>query len=170
LTNVPPGRHVIRVSYIGYRTEQQTVEVEGGDVRGVDFVLLEDPLGLSEVIVSGSFNPATKLESSTAITTLAPAQIEQRLPRGTSDLLRAVPGVQVTSTYGEIGSDVTVRGLPQTANSSYRYVSLQEDGLPVFEPPGLLFAFPDAMLRVDETVARMEAVRGGAAAVFSSGT
>ncbi len=170
LTNVPPGRHVIRVSYIGYRTEQQTVEVEGGDVRGVDFVLLEDPLGLSEVIVSGSFNPATKLESSTAITTLAPAQIEQRLPRGTSDLLRAVPGVQVTSTYGEIGSDVTVRGLPQTPNSSYRYVSLQEDGLPVFEPPGLLFAFPDAMLRVDETVARMEAVRGGAAAVFSSGT
>lgn len=169
LTNLPPGRHVIRASYIGYRVEQQTIDV-GGDLRGIDFVLYEDPLGLSEVIVSGSFNPATKLESSTAITTLAPAQIEQRLPRGTTDLLRAVPGVQVNSTYGEIGGDVTVRGLPQTANSSYRYVSLQEDGLPVFEAPGLLFAFPDAMLRVDETIARMEAVRGGAAAVFASGT
>src|SRR5690606_21420703 len=170
LTGLPAGSHVVRASYLGYRTEHRTVEIAGGNVSGIDFVLREDPLGLTEVIVSASFNPATKLESSTAITTLGPAQVEQRLPRGTSDLLRAVPGVQVTSTYGEIGADITVRGLPLTPNSSYRYVSLQEDGLPVFEPPGLLFAFPDAMLRLDETVARMEAVRGGAAAVFSSST
>ena len=74
------------------------------------------------------------------------------------------------SNSGETGADVTVRGLPQTANSSFRYISLQEDGLPAFEAPGLLFAFPDAMVRLDETVARVEAVRGGSAAVFGSST
>jgi outer membrane receptor protein involved in Fe transport len=47
---------------------------------------------------------------------------------------------------------------------------LAEDGLPAFEPPGLLFAFSDAMARLDETVERVEAVRGGSAAVFGSGT
>ena len=170
ITDLPAGTHVLVATYVGYSTGQRTISLAAGENGTADFVLTVDPLGLSEVVVSGTFNAATKLESSTAITTLSPVQIEQRLPRGTSDLLRAVPGVQVNTTYGEIGNDVTVRGLPMTANSSYRYVSLQEDGLPVFEAPGLLFAFPDAMLRVDETTARMEAVRGGSAAVFASST
>jgi len=170
IENVPAGDHTVVGRFLGYRSEHLRVSVESRGVEVVEFVLAEDPLGLSEVVVSGAFNPATKLESSTAITTLNPLQIEQRRATGTSDLLRAVPGIQVNSTYGEIGSDVTVRGLPLTANSSYRYVSLQEDGLPVFEAPGLLFAFPDAMLRVDETIARMEAVRGGSSAVFASST
>ncbi|HET6569254.1 MAG TPA: TonB-dependent receptor [Rhodothermales bacterium] len=170
ITGLPEGTYILVATYIGYHVQERPVTTSAGATLEINFVLSEDPLGLSEVVVSGTFNAATKLESSTAITTLSPLQIEQRIPRGTSDLLRAVPGIQVNTTYGEIGSDVTVRGLPMTANSSYRYVSLQEDGLPVFEPPGLLFAFPDAMLRVDETVSRMEAVRGGSAAVFASGT
>lgn len=170
LPGVAAGSHTIVARFIGFQTEQAGLSVSPGATTSIEFVLEEDPLGLSEVVVSGAFNPATKLESSSAITTLNARQIDQRAPRGTSDLLRSVPGIQVNSTYGEIGADVTVRGLPLTANSSYRYVSLQEDGLPVFEAPGLLFAFPDAMLRVDETVSRMEAVRGGSAAVFTSNT
>jgi outer membrane receptor protein involved in Fe transport len=129
-----------------------------------------DPLALDAVVVSGTFNPASKLESSTAITTVNPEEIQQRAPRGTAELVKGVPGLQVMSNSGETGADVTVRGLPQTANSSFRYISLQEDGLPAFEAPGLLFAFPDAMVRLDETVARVEAVRGGSAAVFGSST
>jgi outer membrane receptor protein involved in Fe transport len=167
---VPLGTRVVRAQRIGRRLALDTVEVRAGEPAVVRLVLGADPLALDAVVVSGTFNPASKLESSTAITTLSVQEVAQRAPRGTAELLKSVPGFQVMSNSGETGADVTVRGLPQTANSSFRYISLQEDGLPAFEPPGLLFAFPDAMVRLDETVARVEAVRGGSAAVFGSST
>lgn len=170
IPRVPAGTHLLVASALGYRAGQVRTEVGAGGAGPVDFTLAADPLGLAELVVSGAFNPATKLESSTAITTMTPKVIEQRVARGTADLLKGVPGFQVMSNSGETGADVTVRGLPQTANSSFRYISLQEDGLPAFEAPGLLFAFPDAYVRLDETVARVEAVRGGSAAVFGSST
>lgn len=170
LTDLPAGSYRISAIALGHRAATRTVDVPGGSAGMVDFVLVADPLALEGIVVSGTFNAASKLESSTAITTVHPRMIEQRAPRGTAELLKGVPGLQVMSNSGETGADVTVRGLPQTANSSFRYISLQEDGLPAFEPPGLLFAFPDAMVRLDETVARVEAVRGGSAAVFGSST
>lgn len=170
LRAIPEGTRTIRAQILGRRLISQSVVIRAGETTTAQFVLLADPLALDAVVVSGTFNPASKLESSTAITTVSSVEIEQRAPRGTAELLKGVPGLQVMSNSGETGADVTVRGLPQTANSSFRYISLQEDGLPAFEAPGLLFAFPDAMVRLDETVARVEAVRGGSAAVFGSST
>jgi iron complex outermembrane recepter protein len=167
---VPAGSRSVRAQRLGYRQSVQTVEVRSGDVSLVRLVLRADPLALEAVVVSGTFNPASKLESSTAITTFSEQQIHEQAPRGTAELLKSAPGFQVMSNSGETGADVTVRGLPVAEQSSFRYVRLQEDGLPVFEPSGLLFAFPDAMARLDETIARVEAVRGGSAAVFGSST
>lgn len=166
---VPQGPRTLVATMLGSRPSAARVSLAGGTVVQ-DFTLLPDPLGLEELVVSGTFNSATKLESSTAITTLTPDVIESRMPRGTADLLRSVPGVQVINNYGEQGADVTVRGLPVTANSSFRYVSLLEDGLPAFEAQGLLFAFPDAMARLDAMVQRVEVVRGGSAAISGSST
>lgn len=167
---IPAGDILIIARHIGYRTARYSTNLNTGEELEINFTLQSDPLGLDEIIISGTFNPASRLESSTAITVISPEQIDRRVPRGTGDLLKAVPGVQVTSNYGESGADVTVRGLPTIANSSFRYVSVQEDGLPVFEPPGVLFAFPDAFARHDETIARVEMVRGGSASVFTSNT
>ena len=167
---VPTGRQTVRAQRIGHRLAEQTVEVRSGEAASVRFVLAADPLALDAVVVSGTFHPASKLESSTAITTFTARQMEEQAPRGTAELLKSAPGFQVMSNSGETGADVTVRGLPVAEQSSFRYVSLREDGLPVFEPSNLLFAFPDAMARLDETVERVEAVRGGSAAVFGSGT
>lgn len=170
LRAVPAGTRTVRAQAIGRRLASRTVTVGEGETVTVQLALADDPLALDAVVVTGTVNPASKLESSTAITTIPVQEVEQRAPRGTAELLKGVPGFQVMSNSGETGADVTVRGLPQTANSSFRYISLQEDGLPAFEAPGLLFAFPDAMVRLDETVARVEAVRGGSAAVFGSST
>ena len=170
LRSVPVGNRTVRAQRLGYRQAEQAVDVRSGETGVVRIVLGADPLALEAVVVSGTFNPASKLESSTAITTFSEQQMLEQAPRGTAELLKSAPGFQVMSNSGETGADVTVRGLPVAEQSSFRYVRLQEDGLPVFEPSGLLFAFPDAMARLDETVARVEAVRGGSAAVFGSST
>ena len=170
LRGVPAGSRTVRAQRIGRRLATQTVTVAAGTTTAANFVLGDDPLELDAVVVSGSFNPASKLESSTAITTYSAQQVQEQAPRGTAELLKTAPGFQVMSNSGETGADVTVRGLPVAEQSSFRYVSLREDGLPAFEPSNLLFAFPDAMVRLDETVERVEAVRGGSAAVFGSST
>src|SRR3982751_76424 len=170
LRGVPAGSRTVRAQRIGYRQATQTLEVRSGQGATIRFALTSDPLALEAVVVSGAFNAASKLESSTAITTFTAQQMNQQAPRGTAELLKSAPGFQVMSNSGETGADVTVRGLPVAEQSSFRYVRLQEDGLPVFEPSGLLFAFPDAMARIDETVDRVEAVRGGSSAVCGSGT
>jgi outer membrane receptor protein involved in Fe transport len=170
LRAVPAGSRTVRVERIGYRVAVQAVEVRAGETASVQFLLAPDPFALDALVVSATFNPASKLESSTAITTFAAQRMQEQAPRGTAELLKSAPGFEVMSNSGETGADVTVRGLPVSDQSSFRYVGLQEDGLPVFEAPGLLFAFPDAMVRLDETVARVEAVRGGSAAVFGSST
>jgi outer membrane receptor protein involved in Fe transport len=170
LRGVPSGSRTVRAQRIGYRAGTTSLDVRAGEPAVARFVLRADPLALEAVVVSGTFNPASKLESSTAITTFTEQQLQQQAPRGTAEVLKSAPGFQVMSNSGETGADVTVRGLPVAEQSSFRYVRLQEDGLPVFEPSNLIFAFPDAMARIDETIERVEAVRGGSAAVFGSGT
>lgn len=165
IEDVTEGEYVLVASYIGYAAQKQNIKVNNGTVN-VNFVLEGDQLGLDEVIVTGVFNEKSKLESSVAITTMTPDMIRQRLPRGTGDLLNAIPGTYVDNSGGEVGNRVFARGMASgTAdNTGYRYVSLQEDGLPVMSSL-VQFATADMFSRVDVNVARLEAIRGGSSAV-----
>lgn len=72
----------------------------------------------------------------------------------------------VESSGGEVGNNLFARGIPSAG--AYEYVQIQEDGLPVFEDGALQFGNADNWYRLDETVSKMEAVRGGSAAIFAT--
>jgi len=164
--SLKPGEYTITASIIGYKTMKKAISV-GESPYELHFMLVDDYLEMNEIVVSGSFNSASKLESSTAMTTLNARVIENRIQRGVGDLMKAIPGVAIMSEGGDVGANITVRGLPQ-GSGSFKYLSLREEGLPVFEVPDLYFAFIDGMYQLDESVQRMEAVRGGTAAIFAS--
>ena len=169
IKNVAPGKTNVMASFVGQKSVTQAIDVASG-ANTLNFTLQEDALELESVIVTGVFDQRTKLESSVAITTLNSKGIEQRASRGTGDFLQSVPGNFVDNSGGETEAKIYPRGLV-SANSGngtgYRYVSLQEDGLPVM---GTLlgFATPDMFHRVDGTVGRFEAIRGGSASVTSA--
>ena len=77
-------------------------------------------------------------------------------------LLRQVPGVFTNTTRGEIYNGVVVRGM--VLGEAYYYVSMQEDGLPIIPAAGQFS--PDAFLRADVSIGRIEAVRGGTASIL----
>jgi iron complex outermembrane recepter protein len=166
---VAQGKYTLVVSFVGNKTVTQEVDVNASEVT-VSIVSGSDPLALDEVIVTGTFDQRTKLESSVAITTLNSKSISMRAPRGTGDLLLAIPGNFVDNSAGEVEAKIYPRGLV-SANSGngtgFRYVSLQEDGLPVM---GTLLGFsaPDFYHRADATVGRLEAIRGGSASITSA--
>jgi iron complex outermembrane receptor protein len=124
---------------------------------------------LEEVVVTGTAAGAEvrKLEASFAITTLDDAAIEEFSPQSTADLLRLVPGVWSESTGGVSGANVMVRGFPGGGDAPY--LTVQLNGAPVYAISTLSFLENTTMFRIDETVERVEALRGGPNPVFSNG-
>jgi len=123
--------------------------------------------GLDEVVITGVTSNATKLKSSVSITTLKPSSIEQSTPRTTAEIFRSIPGIRAESSGGEGNTNIAVRGVPISAGGS-KYLQLQEDGLPVFLFGDMAFATSDIFLRFDQSVERIEAIRGGSASTMAS--
>jgi len=165
-TNLAAGNYLIVVSSVGYKGLRKEVTVLAGAAVVQDLVLETENESLNEVVVTGSSNARTKLESSIAITTLSAKAIENLAPISTAALLQTIPGFVVESSGGEVGNNLFARGIPSAG--AYEYVQIQEDGLPVFEDGALQFANADVFYRLDETVSKMEAVRGGSASIFAS--
>ncbi|RMF58538.1 MAG: PEGA domain-containing protein, partial [Calditrichaeota bacterium] len=166
ITNVPPGTYTLSTRVIGYKTMSAQVTVNADEVVTQDFSLASDILSMDEVVTTATRSPVQKKSSSVAITTMSPKEISQAAPRSTADLLKAIPGFYVESSGGEVGGNLFARGLP--ADGSFRYVALMEEGMPVYDSTELFFINADIFVRVDANIERVEAVRGGNAALFGS--
>jgi len=129
----------------------------------------EDVGTIEEIIVTGTAGGAEirKFDASFAITTVSDSDINEYSPQSTADLLKLVPGVWSESSGGVSGANVFVRGFPGGGDAPF--YSLQVNGAPIFPPPTLSFLENTTLFRVDETVRRVEALRGGPNPVFSNG-
>lgn len=166
ITGIPDGRHAITVRLIGYRPVIDTVEVTGGARVTHDFVVKRDPLNLSAIVVTGTEEPRTKLETSNATTVLTQADVTLAAPRSTTEMLRYVPGfTRVESSGGEVNENISMRGV-----LGVEFVMFMEDGLPVFPTMHTYFMNADNLFRPDLNIERMEVVRGGSSALFGSNT
>jgi len=124
---------------------------------------------IEEVIVTGTAGGAEirKFDASFAITTVSDEAINEYQPQSTADLLKLVPGVWSESSGGVSGANVFVRGFPGGGDAPF--YSLQVNGAPIYPPPTLSFLENTTLFRIDETVQRVEALRGGPNPVFSNG-
>lgn len=151
---------ILTFSYTGYQPQELAAT---SDMR----VVLLQGVGLDEIVVTGVFDARTRMESSISISTINAKELSRVAATSSADLLKNIPGVFVNQARGEIWNSVYSRGL--SANSidnlnGYRYVSLQEDGLPVTN----VELFPDLFLRADAMTERVEAVRGGTASILGA--
>lgn len=161
------GEITLVASFVGYTTQERIIQLGANTNIEADFTLAFDALGLDEVVVTGIVNANSKLESSVSITTLNPAGIAQTAPRTTAEIFRTIPGIRSEASGGDGNTNITVRGVPISAGGS-KYLQLQEDGLPVFMFGDIAFATSDIFLRVDQTVGRVEAIRGGSASTLAT--
>ena len=164
------GNYTLSISFIGYETLDTNITLAGKNTSYDQvFILRTDPLELSSIIVTGSFNAQSKLESSIAISTLSDQEIQMRAAKGTADLLSAIPGTFADASTGEVFTKVYSRGISISAEDDlgWYYVSLQEDGLPVSATQHTFYS-PDLFHRADLTTKRLEAIRGGSASITSN--
>ena len=64
-------------------------------------------------------------------TNISVDDIIENAPRSVADLLQTIPGFYVESSGGVVNNNLFSRGM--SAEGSYQYVVLHEDGLPIYE-------------------------------------
>ncbi|CAG1017497.1 Colicin I receptor [Burkholderiaceae bacterium] len=124
---------------------------------------------LDAVIVTGTARREGQLkkEAGFSITTANEEQIKQAAPSSTADLLKIVPGVFVETTGGNAGANVRVRGFPMDGDAPF--TTMQYNGSPLYPEAKLSFFENSALFRLDDTIDRVEVLRGGPSTIFGSG-
>lgn len=110
-------------------------------------------------------NQQRKVEASYAISTITPEELVMKAPIGVGEALKNVPGFWVESSSGETSGNIRVRGIP---TDGYSQVALLEDGITIQHDPGLGWLNGDQSYRIDQTLERVEVVRGGPSSLFYS--
>jgi outer membrane receptor protein involved in Fe transport len=124
---------------------------------------------LQQVVVTGtaSASGTRKIDTSFSITTANEEQLRQAAPTSTADVLKIVPGVYAEATGGQSGANIEVRGFPSGSDSPF--VSVQMNGNPIFPVPVLSFFEGSSAFRLDDTIERVEVLRGGPSTIYSVG-
>ena len=81
--------------------------------------------------------------------------------------MKLVPGVYAESTGGQSGANIEVRGFPSGSDSPF--VSIQMEGNPIYPVPVLSFFEGSSAFRLDDTIERVEVLRGGPSTIYSVG-
>lgn len=127
-----------------------------------------DALALDEVIVTGvAYGTLVKQDASFAISTLDTDQIHEFAPKTVADLFSATPGIWVEASGGDTGANVFVRGFAQSSGA--QFVTIELNGMPIFPPSSVGFVENSALFRLDESIQRVEALRGGPSPVLGIG-
>ena len=167
LERLEPGEKTVRVSFVGYSPFETNVNIKEGETLSMDINLSADLIGLDVVVVTGVVNAKSALESSVAMTTIQPKLMEEFGAVTTAELFKAIPGIRSESTGGEGNANIAVRGVP-VASGGAKFLQIHEDGMPVLQFGDISFGNADIFLRADQTVGRVEAIKGGSASTFAS--
>ncbi|WP_298688516.1 TonB-dependent receptor [uncultured Sphingomonas sp.] len=152
-----------------YLLEAVPVASAAPQPRLIPVTALPDPLAANPdiVVVGTAGGGARRQDAAFAVTAIDRAAIDRLSPASTADVLRLVPGLTIETSGGKNGANIFVRGYPSGGDAEY--VTFQTEGVPFFPPATLSFLENSQLYRLDETVQRVEAVRGGTGALFASG-
>jgi hypothetical protein len=127
LTDLPPGAHRVRFSFIGYQPLQRRVALEVEARRRVDVALEPAPIELAGVVaVADRAEEERALQS--GFVALESQQFRQLPAMGETDILRALqllPGIQAAS---DLSSGLYIRG----GGPDQTLILL--DGIPLYNP------------------------------------
>ncbi|MDE2449742.1 MAG: TonB-dependent receptor, partial [Gammaproteobacteria bacterium] len=124
---------------------------------------------LQEVVVTGTpeGSGVRLLDASFPVSSANLQQIRLAQASSAADLLKIVPGLWAESSGGVTGANIEVAGFPSGGDAPY--VTYQIEGSPVYPTPTLAFMDNSSLLRLDDTIERIEVVQGGPSVVYSNG-
>lgn len=129
IANVPAGTYTLRATFVGFRKFETQVTVGSGDVVQ-DIVLVEDVLGLEEVVVTGvgAGTETTKLGFS--VSKVNDEALSEVPAADVGSAIRAkVPGITVVKASGDPSAGATIRLRSSTSLSNNQSPLIIVDGV-----------------------------------------
>ncbi|WP_289661258.1 TonB-dependent receptor [Flavobacterium panacagri] len=141
---LPSGKHILKVSYLGYKSQEITVENQ----TSITIKMQPDLAKLDEVVIIG-YGTTTKRTSTGSVVKITSEDIEkQPITNILQSLQGRTPGVFVTQTSGYAGSNIniSIRGTNSIAG----------DNLPLYVIDGVPYISDD----IKEQVQSDRVIRG----------
>ena len=121
LANLKAGKRTIVFTAVGFRSVEQTISIATTGDYNVNAQMIADPMGLDEVVVTGTSAGTTKRQLGSYISTIKGDQLTKS---PTSNVLAALQGksmgAQITQNNGDPAGGITVRlrGISSVNSSS----------------------------------------------------
>lgn len=137
ISSIEPGRWIVRISFIGYVAEEDTITLERGENRSINASLDTDEAILDELVVEGATGAVMRDEGRQRIT---PTDLTRVPSPATGDLvtyLQTLPGVVA---MGDRGGQFFIRGGEPSQNLAL------VDGAVIYKPAhivGFYSPFPE---------------------------
>jgi hypothetical protein len=123
---------------------------------------------LNEIVVTASAQAVKKLDASFNIVSASLDEIAMANPSSAAEIFKLSPGIWPEASGGQTGVNVDVAGFPNGGGDS-PYFSVMIQGSPLYGSPDLSFLDSSSLVRLDDTVERVEIVQGGTGAIFGVG-
>ncbi len=160
ILEVPDGEFTVVVQSQGFRTWEEKVSITPLSTLTINFNLLEDALGLEEVVVSATRNRVERKVTPVVVSSIKPRLLTATQSLSLADGLNFAPGVRVETNCQNCGfTQVRLNGL----DGSYSQILL--NSRPVFTSLLGVYGLEQIPTNIIE---RIEVVRGGGSALFGS--
>ncbi|MFZ6033895.1 MAG: TonB-dependent receptor [Melioribacter sp.] len=129
ISSVPEGKHIIKVSYIGYEPKETEVEIKDNQHIQINFELDVVSVAAQEVVItaqaSGQNEAINKqLSSENIVNVVSSARIQELPDANAAESIGRLPGISLVRTGGQ-ATQVVIRGL------SPEYNQITINGVPV---------------------------------------
>jgi TonB-dependent receptor len=115
ISNIPVGKHQLKISYVGYRTKFVTVDIIDNQTKRVNLTIVVDAVNIHEVVVTGQARGQVaainqQLGANTIVNVISEEKIQQLPDQNAAEAIGRLPGVSITRSGGE-ATKVVLRGL-----------------------------------------------------------
>jgi outer membrane receptor for ferrienterochelin and colicins len=155
-----PGKTVVVVQTIGYKTAEKTITVKENSKNHLDFTIEESVFGLNQVVVSATRGLQKRTEAPTIVTVTGAEVLQKAQAMSLSEGLSFQPGLRMETNCQNCGySSVRMNGL----DGAYSQILL--DSRPIFSALNGVYGLDQIPANMIE---RIEVVRGGGSSLYGS--
>ncbi|MGD9994809.1 MAG: TonB-dependent receptor [Salinivirgaceae bacterium] len=160
MLNLPLGSYTVRAQVLGYKSEEKEVELVEGKTAEIKFELVEDLIGLEQVVVTANRNEQNRKDAMTLVNSLTPKLFLNTNSVNLGEGLNFTPGLRLENNCQNCGfTQVRMNGM----EGPYSQVLINSRA--IFSGLAGVYGlelFPANMIE------RVEVVRGGGSALYGS--